>query len=91
MPLEFDESLTLMPIAASARVSARQAAIIQTRLAASNLGQIRAEALAAINTTTQADAPSEVKRLRLLYKAAYTQDELTRFVAASLSELGFTD
>jgi hypothetical protein len=91
MPLQFKEELRLMPIAAAARVSARQATIIQRRLAASNLNQIRAEALAAINNTSPADEASEIKRLRLLYQAVYTQDELARFVAASLAELGFTD
>ncbi len=91
MAIQFTERLNLMPIAAAARVAARQAAVIQKRLATVDLNHLRAEALAAINNTGAADEPSEVKRLRLLYKAVYTQDELTQFVAASLAALGFQD
>jgi hypothetical protein len=91
MPLEFDEFLTLKPIPTSPRRSARQAALIQRRLAMAggDFDLIRSQALAAINRTSPEDEPAEEKRLRLLYKEAYTQEELAKFVESSLVELGF--
>lgn len=92
MAIEFDEFIKLRSIPASPQIRARQAALIQRRLtAAGSLDQIRAEALSAINNTAVGDAPSEEKRLRLLYRDVYTQDELEAFVNASLAELGFDD
>jgi len=90
MTIQFDERLTLLPIPASSKMTARQAGLIQRRLnAVGDIDQIRAEALDAIYNTSQDDEPSEVRRLRLLYRDAYSRDELVQFVALSLLELGF--
>ncbi|HHI93810.1 MAG TPA: hypothetical protein ENK04_09935 [Gammaproteobacteria bacterium] len=92
MPLVFKETLTLQPIPMSRQLAARQASLIQRRLAASgSLARIKAEALGAINKASPDDPPSEIKRLRLLYQSVYTQQELTMFVDSSLAELGFSE
>ncbi|MEM6448144.1 MAG: hypothetical protein AAGE59_27160 [Cyanobacteria bacterium P01_F01_bin.86] len=92
MAIEFDEILELAPIPKSRQRAVSQTLIIQRRLTTvGGITQVKAEALAAINNTALTDPPSEAKRLRILYKDIYTQHELTDFVSAGLSELGFHD
>ena len=92
MPLAFKETLTLQPIPVSRQLAARQASLIQRRLAATgSLARIKAEALGAINKASPDDPSSEIKRLRLLYQSVYTQQELTMVVDSSLAELGFSE
>lgn len=89
MTLKFNKTLLLPAIPASRSMTAKQTLIIQRRIKASGFNKVAEEALAAINSTLPTDAPSEAKRLRLLYKAVYSQQELSLFVTNSLADLGF--
>ena len=92
MSIQFDEALLLKPIPVSRQLMALQAALIQRRLSSvGSLDQIRAEALDAVYNTSHNDEPSEIKRLRLQYKEAYTRDELMLFIVSTLAEQGFSD
>jgi hypothetical protein len=89
--LTFSSKILLPPIPTRAAKAARQAAHLQSRIDAVGIAQVKAEALAAINDVDAASQPSEIKRLRMLYKDVYAQSELKDFIAYSLAVLGFKD
>lgn len=90
MALEFAEHLDLEPIPTAPGRAARQALILERRrVATGGIDQVHAEALAAIDATSADDEASELKRLRLLYREAYTRDELAGLVTAGFARLGF--
>lgn len=89
MALEFGESLRIPPIPTDARRAALQARLFADRVR--DLGGVDAaieRAVQAIYDADPADAPSEQKRLRLLYQKTYTRDELRALVETSFANLG---
>lgn len=87
--VEFSDSLDLLPIPVSCRRAARQALLLQRKIAsAGGIEPAKRAAVEAILGATPSDPPSEVKRLRLLYQHVYTCDELETLVTHTFAALG---
>lgn len=92
MSIEFQHTISLLPIPTDSRRAARQARVFEQRLVAvGDLDALKAEALDAIIQTSNSDDPGELKRMRLLFKDVYTEAELQEYISASFVAFGFTD
>ena len=77
------------PIPADPTLAARQAVHVKGLIdAAGGVPQAVTKAVDAIYAATPGDEPSELTRLRLLYRRAYTRPELERLVRNSFVDLG---
>jgi hypothetical protein len=77
------------PIPVDPRIAARQALHIRQLIdTAGGVPQGVAEAVDAILNATADDEPSELTRLRLLYRHAYTRAELEQLTMNTFVELG---
>jgi hypothetical protein len=81
--------LDVPPIPVDATAAARQAVVIERLIA--DAGGIPAATTAAVDvivTASPTDPPTELNRLRLLYRYAYTRQELERLVVNNFVDLG---
>ena len=92
MPLHFRERIDPPAIPSDPRQAARAAVEIAAKVDAAGGVTAAIEAgVQAIYAVAPDDPPSELKRLRLIYKDFYTDDELRRLVRTALSEYGFRE
>lgn len=90
MALKFTRVIDLVPIPVEASNAARQAvAASQRATQLGGLAAVKAAMVDHIYAATPQDPPSEQKRLKLLYQAVYTREELARLVGNTLAQLGF--
>ena len=80
--------IVLKPLPTSSAIAARQASSLGARVAALGLPGARDEALNALLAVSQADTPSERKRLRLLYRQVYSPAELSGLIERTFVKLG---
>lgn len=86
---DFDQFIKIPRIPSSTVQTARQAINILKRV--ENIGDLedaKQSALDAILNVGTSDAPSELKRLRLLYKEVYTEKELKEMIEDTFQLLG---
>jgi len=77
------------PIPVDPTLAARQAVHIQGLIdAAGGVPQATTRAVDAIYAASPDGEPSELLRLRLLYRRAYTREELERLVSNTFADLG---
>lgn len=87
--MEFTDSIDLMPIPVSPRRAARQALMLQEKVAqAGGIEPAKQAVVAMMLAASPEDPPSEVKRLRLLYQHAYSPQELEMLVTHTFAALG---
>lgn len=87
--MAFPTAIDLQPIPVDARTAARQALLLQAKVdAAGGIDAAVTAAVDAIYATKPTDAPSELKRLRLLYQRAYDRAELEALVLNTFAALG---
>ena len=80
------------PIPVDARIAARQAVHMQELIDdAGGLSEAVDEAVDAIFAVSADDEPSELTRLRLLYRHAYSRAELERLTMNTFVELGLAE
>jgi len=92
MPLRFKERIDAPTIPSDPRQAARAAIEIAAKVhAAGSVAAAIDAAVQAIYAVVPDDPPSELKRLRLIYKDFYTDDELRGLVRTALSEYGFRE
>lgn len=84
--------IDLQPIPVDARRAARQALLLQEKIAAAG-GREPAVAAAvdAIYAARPNDPPGELKRLRLLYRSFYSRAELEGLVRNTFASLGLDE
>lgn len=81
MALAFENKFEIPRIPSAPAKTARQALnIMKKSQEIGDLAQAKTAALEAILNVKASDEPSELQRLRLLYKAVYTKEELKSFV-----------
>ncbi len=89
MDLDFEEFIEIPRIPSGTAKTARQALNIQKK--AEEIGDLELAKQAALEAIINVDAgtePSELKRLRLLYREVYTTEELKALVAQTFQILG---
>ena len=89
MAIVFDEIFDVPPIPASRENTLRQVAFFQQQAQENGgIDAVKTGAIATIYNTSADDEPSELKRLRLLYKDVYTRAELEKLVDTTFANLG---
>lgn len=87
--MNFTTHIDLQPLPVSTSSAARQALYMQAKVSrADSVDAAVSQAVNAIYAASPADAPSELKRLRLLYQKSYTREELEGLVRNTFKALG---
>jgi DNA-binding transcriptional regulator YbjK len=90
--MTFTNSIDIPPIPVGPEATARQAVLLSEKVATAGSRQhATTEAVTAIMNAGPGDPPSELKRLRLLYQHAYTEEELEQLVENTFQALGIAD
>jgi hypothetical protein len=92
MAIAYRTLLDIPPIPVDGTSAARQAVVVAQRIAdAGGVGPARTAGARAILDTVPADPPTELNRLRLLYRQAYTREELEGLVMSTFVDLGLAE
>lgn len=95
--MNFTTHIDLQPLPVSTSSAARQALYMQAKVSrymqakvsrADSVDAAVSQAVNAIYAASPTDAPSELKRLRLLYQKSYTREELEGLVRNTFKALG---
>jgi hypothetical protein len=92
MAIAFDTVLDVPPIPVDATAAARQAVVVAQRIAdAGGVASATAAAVQVILDAVPVEPPTELNRLRLLYRQAYTREELEGLVMNTFVDLGLAE
>lgn len=81
MALSFENQIEIPRIPSTPAKTARQALnVLKRSQEIGDLQQAKNKALEAILNVSTTEGPSEIRRLRLLYKEVYTKEELKSFI-----------